>query len=190
MKIVEPIRDRKKIELMKKILRGGGVRDYALFVLGINSGLRISDILKLKVGDVAEADGTVRERMSLREKKTGKAKDFPLSKNVREALCEHLNGFGDGDHHPDDPLFPSRKGFGPITKGQAWRVLAAAARAAGVEHIGTHTMRKTFGYHSFKMGHDLSQIQSLLNHSSQKETLRYIGITKDQLDKVYETVNL
>ena len=59
-----------------------------------------------------------------------------------------------------------------------------------MENIGTHTMRKTFGYHSFKMGHDLSQIQSLLNHSSQKETLRYIGITRDQLDKVYEKINL
>ena len=52
MKFVEPIRDKRKIELVKVILKKNDFRDYMLFLMGINSGLRISDILKLKVSDV------------------------------------------------------------------------------------------------------------------------------------------
>ncbi|WP_245867347.1 hypothetical protein SPSIL_013860 [Sporomusa silvacetica DSM 10669] len=75
MELVEPIRNKKQIDALKKYLRGQNIRDYLLFVLGINSGLRISDLLKLTVGDVQGQD-----RISVREQKTGKAKDFPISK--------------------------------------------------------------------------------------------------------------
>ena len=89
-------------------------------------------------------------------------------------------------------MFPSRKGTAAITRVQAWRILNDAAAHSGLDKdaIGTHTMRKTFGYHAYKMGMDLSVIQKLLNHSSPAITLSYIGITRDDLDNVYLNLNL
>jgi integrase len=189
---VEPIRDKRKIEKMKKLLRETGTRDYCMFVLGINSGLRISDLLKLKVKDVMNEDRKLRDRISITEQKTGKAKDFPISESSGKALKEHLTSLKNSE--PEGYLFPSRKSSEPITRVQAWRILNDAAGRAGIstsaEPIGTHTLRKTFGYHAYKMGMDLSVIQKLLNHSSPAVTLAYIGITKDDLDKVYLNLNL
>ena len=89
MEFVQPIRDLKKIETIKKLLRQQNLRDYCLFVVGINSGLRISDLLKLRVSDVYE-NGKPKDRIRLREKKTNKFKDFPLSANAKSALKEYL----------------------------------------------------------------------------------------------------
>ena len=192
MKTVEPIRDRKKLEKMKKYLKGRGTRDYCLFILGINSGLRISDLLKLQVKDVVTESWKLKDRISLSEQKTGKTKDFPLGDTSIKALMCHLDALN--EYNPETNLFQSRRGNAPISRVQAWRILNESARFAGLdvnaEPIGTHTMRKTFGYHAYKMGMDLSVIQKLLNHSSAAVTLAYIGITRDDLDNVYLNLNL
>lgn len=186
MEFVEPIRDRKKIEGMKKLLRGSNLRDYALFTLGINSGLRVSDLLKLRVSDVLDEKGRVKDRITIREKKTGKTKTFPFSDTVIKALKEYFE-----ESHPETALFPSRKGGESITRQHAYRIINEAARTVGIQDkIGTHTLRKTFGYHAYIAGVDVTRIQALLNHSSPKETLRYIGITQDELDDVYLNLNL
>lgn len=186
MEFVEPIRDRKKIEAMKKLLKGSNLRDYVLFTLGINSGLRVSDLLQLKVTDVLDENRKIKDRINLREKKTGKSKTFPLSDTVIKALREYVAALP-----TDSALFPSRKGGTPITRQQAYRVLNEAARTVGIkDKIGTHTLRKTFGYHAYIGGVDVTRIQALLNHSSPRETLRYIGITQDELDDVYLNLNL
>lgn len=182
MELVEPIRDKKQIESMKKVLKSSNVRDYVLFVLGINSGLRISDLLNLTVEDVKDKD-----RISLREKKTGKAKDFPLSEKSKKVIANYLKETG----MTEGPLFPSRKGDKPITRVQAYRILNDAAESVGIkESIGTHTLRKTFGYHAYQNGADITRIQKLLNHSSPGVTLSYIGITKEELDDVYINLDL
>ena len=182
MNNVEPIRDKKKLEKMKVFLHNNNLRDYALFVLGINSGLRVSDLLNLRVKDVF-TEGKVRDRIALHEKKTGKLKDFPIGTTAAKALKEYLAQRTPAD---EEVLFPSRNGAGPLSRAQAWRIMNIAARVAGIKgEIGTHSMRKTFGYWAYKKGVDLSIIQQLLNHSSPAVTLRYIGITQDQLDQVY-----
>jgi integrase len=79
MEFVQPIRDKKILDTMKKILRASNLRDYNLFILGINSGLRISDLLNLKVSDVCDEKGKIKDRIAIREKKTNKLKDFPLA---------------------------------------------------------------------------------------------------------------
>lgn len=189
MEYVQPIRDKKMIQRMKAILKSRNCRDYALFTLGINSGLRISDLLSLKVSDVLDGKGKLKDRITLREKKTGKTKDFPVGETAKRALKEYLS---EKNLDKEDYLFPSRKrGNGPISRVQAYRILNEAARLAGIEErIGTHTLRKTFGYHAYKMGLDLSVIQKLMNHSSPAVTLAYIGITQDDLDNVYMSLNL
>jgi len=79
MEVVQPIRDRKQLDSMKKVLRGSknGLRNHCLLVLGVNSGLLVSDLLSLSIEDVTDDRGKVRERISIREKKTSKMKDFP-----------------------------------------------------------------------------------------------------------------
>lgn len=190
MELVEPIRDIKKLEKMKKYLRDKNIRDYCLFVLGINSGLRISDLLNLQVKDVADSIGKLKDRISITEQKTGKTKDFPISDTANKALKEQLASLKNKE--PESFLFPSRKGSAAITRIQAWRILNEAAAHSGLSNdaIGTHTMRKTFGYHAYKKGMDVTVIQKLLNHSSPSITLSYIGITRDDLDNVYLNLNL
>jgi integrase len=191
MNVVQPIRSKGDLDAIRKVLLDHP-RDYCLFVLGINSGLRISDLLKLRVGDVFERKPRSRrvlEYVELREKKTGKTKRFPLNASARSALRWYLN---ERKCAADDPLFPSRKGDAAIGRSQAYRVLTNAARRAGVnERIGTHTLRKTFGYHVYQQSnHDLPLIQKLLNHRSQDSTLRYLGILQDDLDAVFNRLNI
>lgn len=188
MEFVQPIRDKKALDTMKKILRSNNLRDYCLFILGINSGLRISDLLTLQVSNVLDDKGKIKDRIVIREKKTNKLKDFPLGETSKKALKEYLATV---DISPNTALFTSRKGCKPITRQQAYRILNDAARAIGIkDQIGTHSLRKTFGYHAFKAGVDITRIQKLLNHSSPSVTLAYIGITQDELDNVYLNLNL
>lgn len=187
MEFVQPIRDIKQIETIKKLLKQQSMRDYCLFVLGINSGLRISDLLKLKISDVSEK-GKVKGRIRLREKKTNKFKDFPISDNAKKAIKEYLQT---RTINENEPLFISRKNKGFLMRQRAYWILNEAARSIGIkEKIGTHTLRKTFGYHAYKNGYDIEIIQKLFNHSSPSITLRYIGITQDNLDDVYLSLDL
>lgn len=195
MEFVHPIRDKKKINKMKKILRRQSIRNYCIFVLGINSALRVSDLLSLKIGDVVDGFGKVKSSIVLREKKTGKSKQFKLSPNARKAIAELVMSKEMDTSNPEFPLFQSRKKKNgkpqAITRIQLHKILKDAAEEAGIEdNISTHSLRKSWAYHAYKAGVDLLLIQKALNHASQRETLRYIGITQDQLDDVYMTVNL
>ncbi|NYV68846.1 tyrosine-type recombinase/integrase [Bacillus sp. Gen3] len=183
MNEVQPIRNIKHINAIKKALHG---RDRLLFIFGINSGLRISDILKLKVGDVRG-----KESVAVKETKTSKAKYFKFDQAIKKAVQELVPATA-GD---DEYLFKSRKGNNkPITRVAAWRILNDAAERAGVADkigaLGTHSLRKSFGYHAYKKGTDITLLQSIFNHSSQKDTLRYIGINQDMIDEVYLNLNL
>lgn len=146
MEFVEPIRDKRKIELVKVILKENGFRDYMLFLMGINSGLRISDILKLKVSDVRG-----KRYIEVKEQKTGKYRKFPITESFKAPLKEYITE---------------------------------------KSRIGTHTLRKTFGYHFYKEKKDIALLQSILNHSSPSVTLRYIGINQDIIDKNLNTFKL
>ena len=144
--------------------------------------MRISDLLLLTLDDVKETN-----RVVLREQKTGKIKDFPLSKTCKTAIQEYLK------QAPltEGWLFKSKKRDKPITRIQAYRIINNAARAVGIkESIGTHTLRKTFGYWAYKKGVDITRIQKLMNHSTPGTTLAYIGITRDELDNIYINLNL
>ncbi len=121
-------------------------------------------------------------------KKTNKFKDFPLSDNAKSALKEYLKT---RDYKDNEPLFLSRKNKGFLLRQQAYKILNNVAKDIGIkEKIGTHTLHKTFGYHAYNNGYDIMLIQKLFNHSSLSVTLRYIGITQDELDNVYLSLDL
>ncbi len=173
MTSVEPIRDKKQIELVKRILKENGIRDYLLFLMGINVGLRISDILKLKVKDVKD-----KKYVTIKEQKSGKIKRFPITDSYKTTLEDYII-----DKHTDEWLFPSQKGDKPITRIQAYRIINNACLKAGImTNIGTHTLRKTFGYHFYQETKDVALLQCIFNHSAPSITLRYIGINQDIID--------
>jgi len=180
MNIVQPIRDKELIQKFKNELLKNGYRDYMLFVLGINTGLRISDILKLRVNDVKD-----RQHIIIVEQKTNKTKRFLINNMLKEDIDKYIEGMEDKDY-----LFPSRKGDKPIGRVQAYRILNNVAVKLGLVEIGTHTLRKTFGYWHYKQHKDVAILQDIFNHSAPSVTLRYIGITEDIKDSTIENFYL
>ena len=196
MKEVQPIRDTKKIDAMKSIMKGeSNYRDLLLFTLGINTGLRISDILALKWGSFLNGGKLLKtkDQLNVVEIKTKKVKTFMLNKSVVEALKLYYDSLDSVS--PDAPVFSSRKSDNgspkALSRVGAWMLLNRYAHMVGLnDGIGTHTLRKTFGYHLYKRGVSLEHIQKMLNHSSPVITLRYIGITQEQLNDIYVELNL
>lgn len=191
MNTVEPIRDEKKIKAMKAILKDNSLRNYVLFTLGINTGLRISDLLKLKISDVVVGKtGILKDNIYIREIKTKKEKVFAINKTSKVAITEYLDSLN--EYELFWYLFKSKKGENaPITRVQAYDILNKAAKLIGIkDNIGTHTLRKTFGYHARMRGTPIEVLQKIFNHSSPIITMRYIGITQDELESVYLDLNL
>jgi len=187
MNVVQPIKGTKDINAMKTYLKSKSLRDWALFVLGINSALRISDLLNLKISDVTDENGKIKDRVILKEQKTSKSKNFPLNDNVKSALKEYLSIVKPSQ----TALFASRKGDKAITRQRAHTILSNAADEVGIKDaISCHSLRKAFGAALYDAGVDITRIQALLNHSSPKETIRYIGLNQLQNDQIYLNLNL
>lgn len=177
---VQPLRTPQEIEDMKQSLRRWcGERDHFLFQFGINTGLRVSDIVPLKVKDVRG-----KTYVHVLEGKTEKARRV-LLREIQPEIEAYTRGMND-----EDWLFPSRKGNGPISPTQAYRALVKAGEMIDRSDIGTHTMRKTFGYHHYKRNKDVAKLQEIFNHSAPSITKRYIGIRQDEIDESLEGFKL
>ena len=172
IKDVQPIRSKEQIEDMKwSLKRHCSERDYIMFLIGINTGLRVGDLLKLKTSDVKK-----KKKIVIQEGKTKKPRTIKLD-NIYNEIQAYANTV------ESDWLFPSRKGDKPITTTQAYRQLNKAAEMADItEGVGTHTMRKTFGYWFYKQTKDVAKLQAILNHSHPQITLTYIGITEEEIE--------
>ncbi|MDQ0974022.1 integrase [Neobacillus niacini] len=187
MEYVEPIRDVESINAIKEILRRQSKRDLLLFVLGINTGIRISDLLSIKIEDIW--DGTeIKEFLYLKETNSDEPKAYYLNNNVKLASEDYLKTY---DFNVCDYLFKSKKNNQPITRQQAYRIINSAAKEVGIPgKIGTHTLRKTFGYHAYRKGIAISILMGIYHHHSPSETLRYIGISKNEKPLIKLDVNL
>ena len=200
MNTVEPIRNLEVIKQLRAVLKNQSTRNELLFILGINVGLRIGDILKLKIGDVVKPNKVPRDYVIIKEEKTDKTKKLYLGEIVKETILNLMHE--NPNFETDDYLFKSRKGENqPITRQQAYRILNSAAASLGLVErdeagviimgeIGTHTLRKTFGYHAYQSGVSLELLMQIFNHSSKSQTLKYIGITEEEKKGVYLNSNL
>jgi integrase len=187
MNFVEPIRDRKKIAQIKNLLRGQKrFRDLLLFVVGINTALRISDLLQLQIDHFLDEQGRIKSRFWIKERKRGKRHEVVINTSIREALDEYLAAFPDiGDDGNNYVFFSSTTNDYsiPIKRGQAWKFITSICREAALSgNFGTHSLRKT--------GVDLALIMHKLNHESIAYTKRYLGITDDELEAVAQRLNL
>jgi len=170
---VQPLRTQQEINDFLFCLRRNknAERDVFLFLIGINSGLRMSDIVKLKKKDVISS-----KNPRIVEQKTGKTRILYLS-SLQELIQDYTK-----DLKPEDYLFPSTKG-GHLEVNTIYQMFQKVAALLDRDDIGTHTLRKTFGYHYYKKTKDVATLMEIFGHSSEKITKRYIGINEDEISE-------
>ena len=172
-------------------------RNKMLFVIGINLGIRASDLCGLKYSFFMNDDGTYKEFYSLQPKKTKKTGKFVklyFNQTVKKAIDEYINQYPIEDI--DGYIFKSRDGDGYITPKSLWKIIVNTSKDAGIDYknIGTHSLRKTFGYFVYHNANDKNNalviLQTIFNHSSPSVTSKYIGLTNDEISDVFNTLNL
>lgn len=192
MNNAQPIKDLEELERFKNYYADTrpNMRNYVLLELGLNTALRISDLLSLRWEDVYDfSKGDVRRHVRLLEQKTKKKSSIYMNECVRQALLAYKSGLeGNGEFLPERYLFPGTKEE-PISRVQAWRIIRKAAESCHISGvISPHSMRKTFGYHAWKQGVSPALLTDVFNHSSFAITKRYLGIGQDDRDEVFRNV--
>ncbi len=189
MKFVDPIKDLNQIKKLHAYFRTQSERDYLFLVLGLNTTLRISDLLSIRVSNLLNRKGIVKEHLELKERKTGKRRRIFINSGLRDMISSYII---ENDLKSKNFIFFSehdkRKHIDRI---RAWRILKKAAKECGIkENIGTHSLRKTFAYQAYLETKDIALIMKELNHSSLENTKRYLGLTQDKLDELHKKVIL
>lgn len=192
MGTTQPIRKVEEIEALKRYFLHDkpNLRNYAMVCLGINTAIRISDLLSLTWGDIYNfRTNRLRRHITIIESKTGKKTQNALNKNAAQALTLYKSSLP--NIKEEDFLFPGRDGKKHLSRCQAYRALKSAGQELHFEtEISCHTLRKTFGYHAWKMGVQPAVLMKIFNHSSFQITKRYLGIEQDDIDQVFLEVNL
>lgn len=179
---VQPLKTKKEVnDLIDALgMTQNGLRDQLLFKLGITTGLRCGDLVALTVEQV-----NGKSNFKIREGKTKKERTVYLN-NVMAEIADYIEQLPEGTVY----LFPSRKGDSHISTTQAYRIITKAGDLIGKKSIiGTHTMRKTFGYTYYQATKDVATLMEIFNHSSQKTTLRYIGITEESIENSIKSIS-
>ena len=193
MSTTQPLKNIDEIEELKRyFLRRGEIRNYVLVTLGINTALRISDLLQVVWKDVYDFRfERVRQHMTVIEHKTGKTANIYLNHHCAEAL-EMLKTHLKREIQDCEYVFRSRVGANkPISRNRAYVIIKNACLELGYEGtLSCHSLRKTFGYHAWKQGTSPAVLMSIYNHSSMKITMRYLSIEQDDKDDVYRAVML
>ena len=187
MKVVQPIRDLDVLQKCYEIAREhdahrktGEVSWELILLIGFNTSLRVSDFRRFKVEDLRGKDYA-----QIQAKKTGKEARILINPAARKEINRLLQWRTPGEY-----IFQSRQRdavthkYRPITRQRCYQIINKIAKEAGIEdRIGCHTLRKTFGYHYYKMTGDVVSLQRILCHSYQRETLVYIGVVQENIDE-------
>ncbi|WP_099330280.1 tyrosine-type recombinase/integrase [Clostridium paraputrificum] len=174
MREVKAISDEEKIRDIEDYLKKKNERDYLLFLIAISTGLRIGDILKLRVEDVYN-----KNVLLIKEQKTRKKKEVELSPKLKKEIksfCKSREGY--------EYLIKSRQGINkPITRHRAYQIIKKTAELHGLNDIACHSIRKTFGRKYYEKYRDIEELRKYFNHSTSSVTLRYIGLEQEIINK-------
>lgn len=171
-------------------------RNKMLFLIGINLGIRASDLCGLRYSFFINNDGSFKEFYSLQPKKTrktGKYVKLFFNETVKKAIADYLKDYPADDMN--EYLFKSRKGDNHITENSLGRIIKDAANEACIDkNICSHTLRKTFGFWAWHNAEDKNKalviLQKIFNHSDTATTAKYIGITNDEMSEVFNSLDL
>lgn len=180
--MVDPILTNKQITKIRNYLRNTNVRDYMLFEIGIMTGLRVSDILELKVKDVKN-----KKEIRIYQKKTKRYKTIPIHRALRRDIKDYVKGMYDEQYLIYSTL--PHCGNQPIKRNRAYRIIKRVCskfdESGGLYNYGSHTMRKTFGHTLYELsGHDIYGVMTALDHTNPRSTLAYIGVERESLKNI------
>lgn len=196
MNSAEPIKKAKDLMKIKNYYKdiNPNPRNELLIILGLNTALRISDILSLKWKEVYDFEQKeYKNHINIVEQKTGKTTQIYINHNVQESLRNYKTYLKKKNRVPQKESFiftHSNKNV-PISRVQAFRLIKDAAEyyhISGV--ISCHSLRKTFGYHAWKQGASPVILVEVFNHSSYQVTKRYLGIEQEEKDKIFQKIKL
>lgn len=196
MSTTQPIKDKKTLEKFKNYyLLKKNYRNYALIILGLNTALRISDILALKWKDVYNfSENQFRRHICLKEQKTGKENMIAMNSSVVTVLQQEMESLSVNSEFPlkEHYLFSgSRSKNMPLSRYQAYRIIKEAALYTGIDkHVSCHSLRKTFGYYAWKQGVPPAMLMNIYNHSSYQITKRYLCIEQEDRDEVFMKIDI
>lgn len=196
MNSAQPIKKMKDLKKFKDYYRKikPNSRNELLIIFGLNTALRISDILSLDWNSVYSFDKKAfRNHIIIIERKTGKVSQIYLNSCVLNSLRDYKEYLEQKKQTitPDTFIFNHSNKNIPITRTQAFRIIKEAAdycEISGV--ISCHSLRKTFGYHAWKQGVPPALLVTVFNHSSFDITKRYLGIEQDDKDKIFKNIKL
>ena len=197
---VQPLRSLEDIRRAKNYFlnrperyHGQNVRDYTIFIFGINLARRCGDLLHLRFHNVLDTNKNIKNKFSIREQKTGKSAILIITPVLKEALELYLKTFD--DINLSNPLFPSRNkdtygNHKPMTVQNFYKKMRKLQEELEIsEPLGTHSMRKTFAYMALKNNPQnsnvMAAISKALNHSSETVTSRYIGTFQEEIDDLF-----
>ena len=183
MSTTQPIRNLKHVRALSNYyLNKGELRNHRLIVLSLHTALRVSDLLSLRWKDVYDfKQECVREEFTIIEQKTGKRKTVAINPMAAKALKKDTSG-----NAPYNFLFANPNTGKVLSREQAYRIIRTAGEELNLPmRISCHSLRKTFGYHSWRNGVSPAVIMEIFNHSSLSHTRRYLGINQDDLNDVY-----
>lgn len=185
MKVVEPIRESMWVDEFLRYFEQTNPRNHLLFLIGIYTGFRVSDILKLRVRDVVDT-----MHITITEQKTGKIRRVIIHDKIKLPLRRYIEGKSRTDY-----LFESRQRSKsgkrkPLDRSSVDKILKQAAKEIQYkEPIATHSLRKTFGYRYYKASDgDIAALMKFFNHSSQDITIRYVGLQQDTFDAYLQKI--
>ena len=194
MNTAQPIRNIDDLRNFKKYYKEINVneRNLVLIIMGLNTALRISDILSLRWGAVYDFEREqFKTHIELVEQKTGKTSSVFINQSVRDVLGEYKENMRLRKKavRRYQYIFRSTNKNSPLSRTQAFRIIKEAAdynHIPGV--ICCHSLRKTFGYHAWKQGVSPVLLMNIFNHSSFQITKRYLGIEQDDRDMIFEQI--
>lgn len=192
MSTTQPIRTKEELSKLKNFYSGNTsleARNQLLIIMGLNTALRISDLLCLRWEAVFDFHSLCpKSHVEVTEKKTGKNTIVALNAALKDGIS---HWYQVKQPNPSDYLFESSRGGKSIDRHQAYRIIKKAAAQCGLpDHISCHSLRKTFGYHAWKLGVPPALIMNIYNHSSYGITARYLCIEQDDKDNVFKNIQL
>lgn len=160
----QPIKSINDIQSIKSYFLKERLRDYLLFILGINIPMKLQEILNLKVGDLMKSNDNF----------IFKVQGYTIYLNQEDSkiLSDYING-----KQSDDYIFESLKTTSPITRQQFHRILNAAAEAIDCKYsVGPQALKKTFAYHAYQQGVHIYDLMHILGHQTKAETYRFMDV--------------